>query len=85
MDNSKKQTKRLHITMAYTFVGDTGIDIPMELLEGKTEEEQYKIAYDYAQDHIDEIPVAENAEYVSDSDVFEEDNIDFDDEDFEIL
>ena len=29
-------TKRLHISMAYTFVGDTGIDIPMELLEGKT-------------------------------------------------
>lgn len=34
-----KKTKRLHISMAYTFVGDTGIDIPVELLEGKTEEE----------------------------------------------
>lgn len=83
MDNSSKKTKRLHITMAYTYVGDTGIDIPMELLEGKTEEEQYKIAFAYAQDHIDEIPVAENAEYVAYSDVFEEDNIDFDDEDYE--
>ena len=41
-------TKRLHISMAYTFVGDTGIDIPMELLEGKTEEEQYDIAFAYA-------------------------------------
>ena len=65
-------------------MGDTGIDIPVELLEGKTEEEQYKIAYDYAQDHIVEIPVAENAEYIADSDYFEEDDIDFDDEDFEI-
>lgn len=25
-----KKTKRLHISMAYTFVGDTGIDIPVE-------------------------------------------------------
>lgn len=32
-------TKRLHIAMTYTFVGDTGIDVPIELLEGKTEEE----------------------------------------------
>lgn len=73
-----KTTKRLHITMAYTFVGDTGIDIPMELLEGKSEEEQIAIAYKYAKNHIDEIPVAANASYVSDSDVFEEDDIDFD-------
>ena len=34
-----KKTKRLHIGMAYTYVGDTGIDIPTELLEGKTEED----------------------------------------------
>lgn len=33
------QMKRLHIAMAYTFVGDTGIDIPVDLLKGKTEEE----------------------------------------------
>lgn len=43
-----KKTKRLHISMAYTYVGDTGIDIPMELLEGKTEEEQLEIACKYA-------------------------------------
>lgn len=34
-----KKTKRLHISMAYTFVGDTGIDIPVKLLEGKMEKE----------------------------------------------
>ena len=72
-----KNTKRLHIAMAYTFVGDTGIDIPMELLEGKSEEEQIEIAYKYAQEHINEIPVADNAEYISDSDNFEIDDIDF--------
>lgn len=73
------QMKRLHISMAYTFVGDTGIDIPVDLLKGKTEEEQLEIAFKYAQDHIDEIPVADNAEYISNSDNFELEDIDFDD------
>lgn len=74
-----KKTKRLHITMTYTFVGDTGIDIPVELLEGKTEEEQYDIAFAYAQERIDEIPVADNAEYTAFSDRFEREDIDFED------
>lgn len=78
------ETKRLHISMAYTFVGDTGIDIPVDLLKGKTEEEQYDIAYAYAQNHIDEIPVAENAEYISYSDNFEREDIDFKDGPLEI-
>ena len=73
-------TKRLHISMAYTFVGDTEIDIPMELLEGKTEEEQYDIAFDYAKDHIDEIPVAGNVEYIPYSDDFEREDIDFEED-----
>jgi hypothetical protein len=74
------KTKRLHISMAYTYVGDTGIDVPLELLEGKTEEEQYKIAFQYAQEHIGEIPVARNAEYVADSDNFEIDDIKWEEE-----
>ena len=73
----KIKTKRLHISMAYTYVGDTGIDIPLELIEGKTEEEQYKIAYQYAQEHIGEIPVADNAEYIPDSDNFDMDDIEW--------
>lgn len=72
-----KQYVRLHISMAYTFVGDTGIDIPKELLEGKSLDEQYKIAYEYALDNIDRIPVADNAEYIPDSDTFELEDIDF--------
>ena len=76
----KIKTKRLHISMAYTFVGDTGIDIPLELLEGKTENEQYEIAYQYAQEHIGEIPVTRNANYVADSDNFEMDDIEWEEE-----
>ena len=72
-----ENTRRLHITMTYMFTGDTGIDVPEKLLDGKTEEEQLEAAYKYARDHIDEIPVAENAEYVCDSDTFELDDIDF--------
>lgn len=71
----KGETKRLHISMSYTFVGDTGIDIP-DLLDGKTEEEQLKIAYEYAKEHIDEIPTASNAEYIANSDMFELEDID---------
>ena len=74
------ETKRLHISMAYTFVGDTGIDVPVELLEGKTEEEQLQIAYEYAQSHINEIPVASNAEYIADSDNFELEDCNFEKE-----
>lgn len=76
------KTKRLHISMAYTYVGDTGIEIPLEILEGKSKEEQYKIAYQYAQEHLDEIPVADNAKYIADSDNFEMDDIEWE-EDYE--
>lgn len=74
-----RKTKRLHITAGYTFVGDTGIDIPVALIEGKSEEEQLRIAYEYAKEHISEIPTAENATYISDSDTFELENIDWED------
>ncbi len=66
-----KETVRLNISMAYTFVGDTSIEVPSELLEGKSEDEKLKIAYEYATKHIDEIPVANNAEYISNSASFE--------------
>lgn len=73
------KTKRLHIAMTYTYVGNTGIDIPVDLLKGKTEEEQYDIAYAYAKNHIDDIPVAANAEYIAYSDDFDRVDIDFED------
>lgn len=52
----------------------------MKLLEGKTEEEQLEIACKYAQEHIDEIPVATNAEYIPYSDNFGIDDIDFEED-----
>lgn len=78
--NESKKTVKLNISMGYTFVGNTGIDIPIELLEGKTESEKYDIAYNYARDHIDEIPVAKNAEYIENSDQFDIDDIEFEEE-----
>lgn len=68
-NDGQEQTKRLHIKMAYTFVGDTYIDVPAEL----TLEE----AAEYAQEHLSEIPVAENAEYILDSDYFDLDDCEF--------
>jgi len=80
IENFVKKTKRLHITMSYTYVGDTGIDIPMDMLAGKSEEEQLEIAFEYAQNNMYDIPLARNAEYITDSDSFDLDDIDFDDE-----
>lgn len=76
---NNKETVRLNISMAYTFVGDTSIEVPSELLEGKSEDEKLKIAYEYATEHIDEIPVADNAEYVPDSDSFDLEDCNFED------
>ena len=84
MADNEKNTVKLHISMTYIFTGDTGINIPAELLEGKSEDEKLKIAYEYARKHIDEIPVADNAEYVSDSDNFDLESCDFGDNDDEI-
>lgn len=76
LDNEKK---RLHITMSYVYVGDVSIDLPEEILEG-SEEEKLQVAFDYAKQHIDEIPVAENAEYISDSDNFALEDISWENE-----
>ena len=66
------KTKTLHIKMAYTFVGDTSIEVPVDM----TLEE----AFEYAQEHTNEIPVASNAEYVPDSDDFEIEDCEFEEE-----
>lgn len=67
----------LFISMSYIFVGDTQIDIPRYLLANKTPEEQLRIAYEYAQDHIDHIPVSKNTTYIPNSDSFELEDIHF--------
>lgn len=73
----RKETKTLLIKMAYCFVGDTSIEVPAKLLVGKNAKKQLEIAFQYAQDHISEIPVAINATYIPDSDQFELDDISF--------
>lgn len=76
-EKAHTKKRRLHISMAYTFVGDTEIEVPETVLTNKPEDEQLKAAYEYAMDHIDEIPVAANAEYIPGSDRFEEEDINF--------
>lgn len=71
------ETKRFNIVMAYTYIGDTSIEVPTELLKGKTEEEQLRSAYEYAQNHIDDIPLASNAEYIPYSDNFDLEDMNF--------
>lgn len=61
--NPKRGLKRLNIKMAYTYVGDTYIDVPADLTVNE--------AAEYAREHLSEIPVAENAKYIPDSDNFE--------------
>lgn len=61
--NLKRGLKRLNIKMAYTFVGDTYIDVPKNF--------SLEEAMKYAQKHLDKIPIAPNTEYVPDSDNFE--------------
>lgn len=74
-----RKTRRLHISMTYLYGGDVSIDIPEDLLKG-SKEEQLQAAFDYASQHINEIPVADNAEYISDSDRFEFEDISWENE-----
>lgn len=49
-----KKTKRLHIGMAYTYVGDTGIDIPCE--DATEQKERYdgnNVAKLYGMEYFD--------------------------------
>lgn len=70
--NPKRGLKRLNIKMAYTYVGDTYIDVPKNL--------SLEEAMKYAQEHLGEIPIAPNAEYIPDSDTFDLDNCSFEEE-----
>jgi divalent metal cation (Fe/Co/Zn/Cd) transporter len=64
--------KRLHITLVYSVVGDTHLDVPDEL---SVEE-----AIEYAKEHMDYVRLPYNAEYIEDSEVLDEENCDFEDE-----
>lgn len=63
--------KRLNVTVTCMAVYNSSIEVPdgMNLTE----------AIEYAKEHINEIPIGE-MEYISDSDILDEENCDFDEE-----
>lgn len=63
--------KRLNVTIQCMAVYCSGIDVPDEL--------SFKEAIEYAKEHINEIPCGE-LEYISDSDILDEENCNFADE-----
>lgn len=68
-------TTKIIIDMCYLCSGETQIDIPSELLDGKTKEQQLQIAYHYVKAHQEEIPTASNLTPIPDSESFDVDNI----------
>lgn len=66
--------KRLNVTIQCMAVYNSSIEVP----EGMTLEE----AIEYAKNHLNEIPL-EELEYVADSDVLDEDNCDFEEDEEE--
>lgn len=62
--------KRLNVTVQCMAVYCSSIDVPDDL--------SFDEAIEYAKKHIDEIPCGE-LEYISDSDVLDEENCDFED------
>ena len=63
--------KKLHVSLVYYVVGDTSIMVPDNL----TIEE----AINYAKDHIKDIELPSNPEYIYGSDYIDEDDCDFED------
>lgn len=61
--------KRLNVTVQCMAVYNSGIDVPDDM--------SIEEAIEYAKQHLDEIPCGE-LEYISDSDVLDEENCDFD-------
>lgn len=66
--------KRLNVTIQCMAVYNSSIEVPEEM----TLEE----AIEYAKNHLNEIPL-EELEYVDDSDILDEDNCDFEEDDEE--
>lgn len=63
--------RRLNVTVQCMAVYCSGIDVPDEL--------SFEGAIEYAKEHINEIPCGE-LEYISDSDILDEENCNFADE-----
>lgn len=66
--------KKLNVTIMYSVCGVSSIMVPDDM----TLEE----AIQYAKDHINEINTPSQADYISDSDIIDEDNCDFEEDTF---
>lgn len=64
--------KKFNVTIQCMAVYNSSIMVPDDLTHDQ--------AIDYAKKHIDEIPIKSELEYISDSDVLDEDNCGFDDD-----
>lgn len=71
MKENQRKTKRLHVTLLYRCVRDSGIDVDENLSLNE--------AIEYAKEHIREIELPMNYEYVMDSEEIDEENCDFED------
>lgn len=61
-----------NVTYSFMSVGTVRIDVPVNL--------SFDEAIMYAKEHLAEIPLPSNAEYVQDSDIIDEENCDFEEE-----
>lgn len=64
--------KKLNVTIEFAKVGVSSIMVP----DNFTLEE----AIEYAKEHINEIPLPSQSDYISDSDIIDEDNCNFDED-----
>lgn len=67
-----KDMKPFNVTLIFSKVGTSTILVPKKLT--------LQEAIQYAKEHIREIPLPIESEYISDSDIIDEDNCDFDEE-----
>lgn len=64
------ESKKFNITYQYSMIGTITIDVPKDM----TIEEALK----YAEDNIEDLPLPDNAEYISESCLLDQENCDFD-------
>jgi hypothetical protein len=64
-----EEMKKLRISMVYSMVGDVFIEVPDEFT--------LEQAVMFANDHVDNISLPDNADYLVDSDSFDEETAEF--------
>lgn len=62
--------KKFNVTYQYSVMGTVTIDVPEKM--------NIEEAIQYAKEHIDELPLPQDASYLEGSDIIDEENCDFD-------